>query len=205
MFKISIIIPVYNAEKYLKRCLDSVINQTYNNIEIICINDCSTDNTLKVLEGYGQIKVFSTPVNSRQGAARNVGLDNCTGDYILFVDSDDTLYDSDVLSKIADKIKNSNYPDIVYLGFKMVGKREFELIPDQENTTKEYRLAENSFINVFSICWKNILIFKEEYYESFNVWMGISSSYFRRFGNSQLWFDKRYVSTGGYGYYILYS
>lgn len=156
--KFSIIIPAYNSEKFIGECLDSIFSQTYKNVEVIVVNDCSTDNTLKVLEGYGQIKVFSTPVNSRQGAARNVGLDNCTGDYILFVDSDDTLYDSDVLSKIADKIKNSNYPDIVYLGFKMVGKREFELIPDQENTTKEYRLAENSFINVFSICWKNILI-----------------------------------------------
>lgn len=156
--KFSIIIPAYNSEKFIGECLDSIFSQTYKNIEVIVVNDCSTDNTLKVLEGYSQIKVFSTPVNSRQGAARNIGLDNCTGDYVLFVDSDDTLYDSDVLSKIAQKINESNNPDIIYLGLKIVGKRELELIPNQENTRKEYRLAENPFINVTSICWKSSLI-----------------------------------------------
>lgn len=156
--KFSIIIPAYNSEKFIEQCLNSIFNQTYKNIEVIVVNDCSTDNTLKVLERYEQIKVFSTPVNSRQGAARNIGLENCTGEYILFVDSDDTLYDSEVLSKIADKINSSNLPDIIYLGLKIEGRREFELMPNEENTKKEYRLAENPFINVTSICWKNNLI-----------------------------------------------
>lgn len=156
--KFSIIIPAYNSEKFIENCLNSIFSQTYKNVEIIVINDCSTDNTLKVLEGYEQIKVFSTPVNSRQGAARNVGIEHCTGDYVLFVDSDDTLYDSEVLSKIADKINNTNYPELMYLGLKMEGRRDLELIPNEENTKKEYRLAENPFINVTSICWKNSLI-----------------------------------------------
>lgn len=156
--KFSIIIPAYNSEEFIEQCLDSIFSQTYKNIEVIVINDCSTDNTLKILEGYKQLKIFSTPINSRQGAARNIGLENCTGDYILFVDSDDSLYDSEVLSKIADKISNSNFPDIIYLGLKMEGRRNLELIPSEENTKKEYRLAENPFINVTSICWKNSLI-----------------------------------------------
>lgn len=156
--KFSIIIPAYNSEKFIGECLNSIFSQTYKNVEIIVVNDCSTDNTLKVLERYEQIKVFSTLVNSRQGVARNIGLQHSTGDYVLFVDSDDTLYDSEVLSQIADKINNTNYPDLMYLGLKMEGRRELELIPNEENTKKEYRLAENPFINVTSICWKNSLI-----------------------------------------------
>ena len=156
--KFSIIIPAYNSEKFIKECLSSIFSQTYKNIEIIVVNDCSTDNTLKVLERYEQIKVFSTPVNSRQGVARNIGLEHCTGDYVLFIDSDDSLYDSEVLSKIANKINDCNYPDIIYLGLKMEGIRELELIPNEENTKKEYRLSENPFINVTTICWRNSLI-----------------------------------------------
>lgn len=156
--KFSIIIPAYNSEKFIGPCLDSIFSQTYKNIEVIVVNDCSTDNTLKVLEGYQQIKVFSTPVNSRQGAARNIGLDNCTGDYVLFIDADDELYASDVLWKLAQRINASNNPDIIYLGLKSVGRREIELIPNEKNTKKEYRLAENPFINVTTVCWKNSLI-----------------------------------------------
>ena len=156
--KFSIIIPTYNCEEFIEECLNSIFSQTYKNIDVIVVNDCSTDNTLKVLEGYPQIKVFSTPVNSRQGAARNIGLDNCTGDYVLFIDADDSLYALDVLEKLAQKINESNNPDIIYLGLKSVGRRELELIPNEENTKKEFRLAENPFINVTTICWKNSLI-----------------------------------------------
>lgn len=75
--KFSIIIPAYNCEDFISKCLDSVINQTYKNFEILVIDDCSTDNTTKVLQKYNNIRIFSTPTNSRQGAARNIGLDNC--------------------------------------------------------------------------------------------------------------------------------
>lgn len=156
--KFSIIIPTYNSEEFIEQCLESIFSQTYKNIEVIVVNDCSTDNTLEKLKKYKQIKVFSTKVNSRQGVARNIGLNNCTGDYILFLDSDDTLYKFDVLSKLANKINNTEFPDIIYFGLKIEGKRELELIPNEVNTSKAYRLAENPFINVTSICWKNSLL-----------------------------------------------
>ena len=156
--KFSIIIPVYNSEKYINECLESIFSQTYKNIEIIAVNDCSTDNSLEILKQYNQIKIFSTKVNSRQGAARNIGIENSTGDYILFVDADDVLYDSNVITNIAKKINESYEPDIIYLGVKIVGKRDLELIPTKENSRKEYRLSENPFINVVSICWKKSLI-----------------------------------------------
>ena len=94
MDKISIIIPVYNAEKYLEKCLDSVINQTYKNIEIICVNDGSKDNSLKILEEYAKkderIKII-TQENKGVSVARNTGIKAVSGEYIMFVDSDDKI------------------------------------------------------------------------------------------------------------------
>ena len=90
--KISVIIPVYNVEKYLSECLDSVVKQTLRDIEIICINDGSTDNSLSILKEYAskdsRIKIIDKE-NQGQGYARKVGLDKASGEYILFCDSDD--------------------------------------------------------------------------------------------------------------------
>ncbi len=92
--KFSIIIPVYNVEEYLAECIDSILSQDYNNIQILCINDGSTDNSLKLLEKYAKkdrrIKIFSQK-NQGQGIARNVGIKNATGDYIMFIDPDDWI------------------------------------------------------------------------------------------------------------------
>ena len=92
MPKISIIIPVYNTEEYLKKCIDSLIYQSLEDIEIICVNDGSTDNSQEILENYSKkdarIKVLSQE-NKKQGAARNKGMEIATGEYIGYVDSDD--------------------------------------------------------------------------------------------------------------------
>lgn len=89
---VSVIIPVYNVEKYLRRCLNSVIDQEYKNIEIILVNDGSTDNSLEMAISYKEkdkrIKVFSQE-NQGLSAARNTGLDKSQGEYIIFIDSDD--------------------------------------------------------------------------------------------------------------------
>ena len=100
--KVSIIIPVHNAEKYLNKCLDSVINQTLQNIEIICINDDSTDKSLKILEQYQnndkRIKIINTKCHC-SGGARNKGLEVATGEYIGFIDADDWI-DNDYFEKL---------------------------------------------------------------------------------------------------------
>ena len=91
--KFSLIIPAYNVEKYIKKCLDSVLNQTYTNYEIIIINDGSTDNTSKILESYKsnkKIKIINQE-NKGLSRARNLGVSNAKGDYILFIDSDDFI------------------------------------------------------------------------------------------------------------------
>ena len=91
--KLSIIIPVYNSEKYLDKCLTSIINQNYKNIEIILINDGSKDNSKKIINKYlknnKKVIKYIEQENSGQAHARNRGLEIATGELITFVDSDD--------------------------------------------------------------------------------------------------------------------
>ena len=102
---VSIIVPVCNTEKYLSPCLDSLVNQTYANLEIICIDDGSTDSSPQILQRYkdthNQIKVLTT-INKGQAAARNLGLKEASGDFIMFVDSDDWL-DSAAIETVFNK------------------------------------------------------------------------------------------------------
>ena len=104
MSKISVILPVYNDAVYVKRCLNSLVNQTLNDIEIIVVDDGSTDNTPQVLKEYSKkdarIKII-TQENSKQGTARNNGLKYASGDYIAFIDSDDWV-DKDYYEKMLD-------------------------------------------------------------------------------------------------------
>ena len=99
---ISIIVPCYNAEKYIAKCLDSLLAQTYVNIEILCVNDGSKDDTLTILQQYSiqdkRIKVFSQE-NSGPSAARNTGLKNVRSPYVMFCDSDD-WYESQMCEKM---------------------------------------------------------------------------------------------------------
>jgi len=94
IFKVTVIIPVYNTEKYLRQCLDSVVNQTLKEIEIICVNDGSTDNSLKILEEYAKNDeriIIVTQENQGQACARNIGIHEAKGEYISFIDSDDWI------------------------------------------------------------------------------------------------------------------
>ncbi len=94
MKKVSVIVPVYNTEKYLRRCLDSLVNQTLKDIEIIVVNDCSTDNSRKILDEYQSkykkmIKVLNNETNKGIGHSRNLGILHSNGEFLSFIDSDD--------------------------------------------------------------------------------------------------------------------
>lgn len=106
--KISVVVPVFNSEKYLEKCIDSIINQTYKNIEIILINDGSSDKSEEIcnsyLKTYKNIKLINQS-NSGVSVARNNGLKSSTGDYVLFVDSDDWL-EKDMLEIMVKEIDN---------------------------------------------------------------------------------------------------
>lgn len=111
MKKVSIIIPIYNSEKYLNKCLDSVCNQTLKDIEIICVNDCSPDNSLTVLQEYAKndsrIKLIDFIENKGASVARNAGIEASMGEYIGFVDSDDFV-DLDFYEKLYTKAKEKD-------------------------------------------------------------------------------------------------
>ncbi len=95
MPKVSVILPIYNVEKYLRKCLDSVINQTFKDIEIICINDCSADNCENIILEYakkdGKIKIINNEKNYGIGFSRNIGINESSGEYISFIDADDYI------------------------------------------------------------------------------------------------------------------
>lgn len=110
MPRISIVVPVYNVEKYIERCLDSIVNQTYKNLEIILVNDGSTDDSLSVCERYAKtddrIKII-TQDNAGLSAARNTGMNHATSELITFIDSDDTI-DLDCISYMYNCIVYNN-------------------------------------------------------------------------------------------------
>lgn len=115
--KISIIIPVYNVEKYLVECLDSVITQSLQEIEIICVNDGSTDMSGDILSEYAEKDNRIVIINKSNGglsSARNAGLSISTGKYILFLDSDDYLYTSEVLSVLYQKAEESSLDQLFF-------------------------------------------------------------------------------------------
>ena len=96
---ISVIVPIYNVEKYLYECVDSIINQTYKNLEIILVDDCSPDNCAKICDEYAKrdkrIKVIHKG-NGGLSDARNVGMNASSGEYLIFVDSDDYMTNNGV-------------------------------------------------------------------------------------------------------------
>lgn len=96
MPKVSVIIPVYNVEKYLRRCLDSIMVQDYDDFEVICVNDCSPDSSEQIIAEYesrypGKVRGLKNPENMGQGRSRIHGLRESTGEYIIFLDSDDHI------------------------------------------------------------------------------------------------------------------
>ena len=110
MPKISVIVPVYNVERYLEECLNSIINQTFSDIEIICVNDGSTDNSAEILKKYEKQDNRIKIVNKKNGglsSARNIGMQFATGEFISFIDSDDWV-DKTMLEKMYNNITTLN-------------------------------------------------------------------------------------------------
>ncbi|MBQ9658605.1 MAG: glycosyltransferase [Clostridia bacterium] len=116
MKKISVIIPVYNSEKYIEKCLNSIFEQKYENLEVIVINDGSTDKTEeKISKFQSKIKYIKKEENTGIADTRNIGVENATGDYIMFVDSDDYIQ-KDLLKNLALYIER----DIELIKFKAI-------------------------------------------------------------------------------------
>lgn len=152
MPKVSVIIPIYNTEKYLRKCLESVCNQTLSDIEIICIDDCSTDNSLNILKEYAskdkRIKLIEFKENKGAAVARNTGIKEAQGEYIGFVDSDDYI-DLDFYEKLytkasetsAEVVKGADYKLIQYDGSVEIDKQNDKIKKNKLNFWSQFTTA----------------------------------------------------------------
>lgn len=173
--RFSIITTIYNLEELLSREIDSVLNQDFNNFEFIIVDDCSSDNSYKLLKKYKKederIILIKNRKNKGLSASRNVALKHATGEYIVFLDGDDSFYEKSTLSKIDKTIGNEKI-DICYFGVKYIGASNKTYIPTEKNSTKIARITCDMHFAVASKVWrrkfleKNDLKFKEGmYYE----------------------------------------
>ena len=165
--KLSIIIPVYNVEKYLNECLDSVIEANIENTEIILVNDGSTDNSREICESYSQKYDFIKLVNQENGglsAARNTGIQKAEGDYLWFVDSDDFIEKNSILNIFKQIEKNV---DIIFTSYRRVypdnSTFEYKAFNEDDNFDVEpfeylYLLGNVSYAAVRFIVKKELLI-----------------------------------------------
>lgn len=154
--KISVIIPAYNAEKTLCKCLDSIIKQSYKNLEIIIINDGSTDNTLPICNNYSKEDSRIIVLNNKNHGvsySRNCGVKIASGDYITFVDADDYL-DNNCFEKIINKLTSDI--DVFRYNFKVVGGKSF--------TNNIYELKDKKIVinsTTINKLYKHFLTFEE--------------------------------------------
>ena len=155
-FLISVIVPVYNVEKYLRRCLDSIINQTYENLEIICVNDGSTDKSLFILEEYAardsRINIISQE-NQGLSEARNRGLRCARGEYVSFIDSDDWI-DGYYYESMVTKIYSDNV-DIVFACMKSMNQNKIWINKNKNQVVDKFHEKVRLFRNG-SVCDKLI-------------------------------------------------
>lgn len=162
---VSIIIPVYNAEKYLGYCINSVVSQTYRNIEVILVNDGSTDGSLEICENYARIDqrvhIITVP-NAGVSNARNTGVDAATGEYVQFVDSDDVIK-PDMTERFVEMMEVYG-KDLVICGFDMISldenNRVVEKIPFSSGFLgKECVLTREMFFGKLAyILWRSSLL-----------------------------------------------
>lgn len=164
--KISVIIPIYNSEKYINQCLDSLINQTFKDIEIICINDGSTDNSLELLQQYSnkdkRIRIINQQ-NAGPAFARNAGIDISTGDYLSILDCDD-FFDLDMFELMYNHSLKYD-TDITLCGArtfddktkvaKNINTIKFELLPDKD-VFSSHDVESHVFQLCINWCWDKL-------------------------------------------------
>lgn len=136
---LSIIIPVYNTEKYLNKCLNSILNQNLDKVEVICVNDGSTDNSLNILNECSKINPSIKIISKKNGglsSARNVGIDYAQGEYITFIDSDDFI-EPNTYRKVLPYFKISEV-DLVYFSTRLVIESGVSRIQDEKYFEHKY-------------------------------------------------------------------
>jgi len=210
MPKVSVIIPVYNVEKYVKQSLDSVVNQTLKDIEIICVDDCGTDASMEIVSQFAKndsrIKIIKHTKNGGLSTARNTGLKSSTAPYIMFLDSDD-YYESDMCEKMLNAIETSD-SDIAICGTNVIyeSNEEWKQSDDEyykikfnnkQNITENIlfntdvsawnKIYRKNIIDTHQICFPDGLKYEDAYF--FNTYMSQAKSAF--FINEKLYNYRR--------------
>ena len=165
-FFFTIIVPVYNSEKFIKRCISSILNQNFFDYEIIIINDCSTDASNRICKKFRQdnlnkIKLIKNEKNLGAGQSRNLGLKYASGRYIIFLDSDDYLLENS-LNSLEKNIKKKHYPDVI-LNHIIQNKNPISNIKEL-NYFSEKKLSKNKFLKILfkknylpNECWRIVV------------------------------------------------
>lgn len=165
---ISVIIPVYNTEKYLHRCIDSILAQTFTNFELLLVDDGSTDNSGKICDEYAKkdsrVRVFHKE-NGGVSSARNVGLDNARGEWIAFVDSDDWI-EHTMYKSLYDKVILES-ADIAYCEMRMVYEDKDEIYKGAKYEVDKISMLQNYIVSVWTCL---VIVFaKRSLYKNYNL------------------------------------
>lgn len=166
---ISIIIAVYNAERYIKRCLDSILNQTFNDFEVICINDGSSDDSRKIIKDYAQRDrriVYIEQENKGVSATRQVGLDHAKGLYVIHVDPDDWV-EPNFLELLYKKAIEDDY-DVVMCDFNRVYKDHREFFSQSPRSLSKIDLIEDLITGkIWGSCCNKLV--KKSFVDKYNI------------------------------------
>lgn len=163
---VSIVIPVYNGANYVAEAIESALKQTYKNIEVIVVNDGSTDNTEKIVKKYGDKIRYFYKENGGVASALNFGIKNMKGEYFSWLSHDDVYYSNKIERQI-EELKNIDKDNILYSGFELINDKSEFLYAWEIASTNEYRKLNNSFyallLSGLNFC--SLLIPKKAFYE----------------------------------------
>lgn len=194
---VSVIIPNYNKEKYIRECIDSVLNQSYPNIEIVIVDDFSTDSSRKIIKEYeshfSQIKAILLKQNGGVSHARNIGIGNASGYYVTMLDSDDFYYNTKKIENEVDILEQHNGEGLAY-SYRQVVDENSNLVYAQRRYLKRYTSG-NLFYqfmtekDAFAFVQRDYILpkafiveiggynQKESYYEDFDILLRLTSKY----------------------------
>ncbi len=176
---VSVIIPVYNSEKYISDCIESVLSQSYKGYELILVDDGSTDNSPKICDAYAQKYNFINVYHKQNGGAataRNLGIDKACGEYLMFVDGDDMLHPNTI--ELLLKMLEAQNADLAMCHYRFFDENPKEFVPiNIENDSKEFSLLYGDEllknftvhcrkVSLISLCMK---LFKREIFDDFRI------------------------------------
>lgn len=202
---VSVIIPNYNKEKYIRECLNSVLNQTYPNIEIIIIDDCSSDGSRKIIEEYqekfSKIKAILLEKNKGVSHARNIGIEAASGFFVTMLDSDDFYYNRNKIKNEIELLELHNEQGIAY-SYRQVVNAESKLVYKNRRNENRYKSGDLFYNlltekNAFGFVQRDYVMPKEyimdvkgynedeSYYEDFDLLLRLSKKYLMYYTGSE--------------------